>query len=351
LVRNPHSASRRLLNRFVTDFVERYRSRKAILFYELTNEMNLAADLDLRKRCCKGDPCIANNFTTAEMTRFAHDMVNLIKKLDPSHRVSSGYSLPRSSAMHLVRHPEFALGRIDWSQDTAEEFKNCLIAIHQPFDIVSIHVYPTHEVAHPVRGPSFDTIEEAAIAARSAGKPLFVGEFGDTESAPSPFMTHILSQLVRDRIEYAALWIWEYYTRPIYKADPRNREPAYSERLIQALMDTADHMGQVRTSSVVGQPRVILVWPLPCSIVDQPIELVAVASDGVGPVRSVQFLADGKLLAVASAPPDEAHFDPTGLGARTAEIEARGLGASGASATFRSTIRLNGANVACTVRE
>ncbi|MBV9824405.1 MAG: hypothetical protein JO001_01795, partial [Alphaproteobacteria bacterium] len=135
-VHDPNSKSRQLLTRYLRDFIGRYKDRKTILFYEMGNEMNLLADLDARKEC-KADPCIAGNFTTAEMTRFARDVVGVIKSLDPGRAVSSGYSLPRPGASHLQARPQFAPGGPDWTPDTVQEFDHDLLAVNEPFDMVS----------------------------------------------------------------------------------------------------------------------------------------------------------------------------------------------------------------------
>jgi endo-1,4-beta-mannosidase len=108
-IRDSQSRSRHILARFVADFITRYKDRKTILFYELTNELNLLADLDLRRECKLGtNPCVLDDFTTTDMVAFSGDLVRLIKSLDPSWQVSSGYSIPRPAAWHLMRQPEFS---------------------------------------------------------------------------------------------------------------------------------------------------------------------------------------------------------------------------------------------------
>ena len=77
-VRDPNAASRLLLAQFIEDFIGRYKARNTILFYEMGNEINLLADIDLHNNC-KADPCVWGNFTTAEMNEFARETVALIK--------------------------------------------------------------------------------------------------------------------------------------------------------------------------------------------------------------------------------------------------------------------------------
>jgi hypothetical protein len=351
-VRDPNSASRRLLAQFIGDFAGRYKARRTILFYEMGNEMNLAADLDSRKNC-KSEPCVWGNFTTAEMNRFARETVALIKSSDPSRPVTSGYSLPRAGASHLEHRPQFSPGGPDWTPDTEAEFRQDLTQTQEPFDVIGIHVYPA-DATRPsgrIAGKYFDPVAEAAKAARSAHKKLFIGEFGDPAGA-TPFMTDLLDEIVREHIDYAAVWVWEFYQTSTYETrntppSQSSVEPGYTDDVIGLLMKTEQRIGAVPRPGRSSEPRVVLTWPLPCAAIDRPIELTAVASDGARRVERVEFLIDRKLLASAAAPPYRAPFDPVGKPPDIAEIEARGIAASGAIATFRSTVHLNGDNGRC----
>ena len=111
-IANPASKGRQLAVRYISEFVNRYKKRKTILFYELTNEFNLEADLDVHRRCLdhRHDPdaCVSiANFTTAELDGFAHDMVVLLRRLNSERQVSSGYSLPQPWAYHMRLQPEW----------------------------------------------------------------------------------------------------------------------------------------------------------------------------------------------------------------------------------------------------
>jgi hypothetical protein len=345
-IRDPNSASRRLLARFIGDFIGHYKSRKTILFYELTNELNLFADVDLRKKC-RADPCAWDNFTTAELDEFSRDMVRLIKSRDPARPVSSGFSLPRPAAMHLARRPQFGASGPDWTPDTREEMARHLIETQQPFDIISVHIYPIYPKPQDNRfglpqGQQYRLVADAAAAAKSAGKPLFIGEFGDTGT--TPFMAHILDEIIRHRVDFAAIWVWEFYQTSTYQtrnteATRDEVEPGYSDDVIALLMQTER----------AAPPRVVLTWPLPCAVVDRPLDVAAVASDGAGAVKGVEFLVDGKALGAVSTPPYKARFDPAGQGARMADLAARAVTGSGTVAEFHSMVRLNDAPGPCAV--
>jgi hypothetical protein len=348
-VRDRHSASRQLLARFISDFIGRYKSRPTILFYELTNEMNLAADLDMHKRNCKAAPCVWEDFTTAEMTGFAREIVRLIKSLDAGHPVSSGYSLGHTAASHLQRRPEFAAGGPDWTPDTEPDLARYLSDIHEPFDIVSVHLYPKPDATPFGRmsGEQYRLVDDAAAIARAAGKPLFIGEFGDMAGA-SPFLAQVLDQIVQARVDYAAIWAWEFYQVSTYQAAPFNVEPGISDEIVALLRQAETRLGQIPPQPDPAKPpRVVLTWPLPCAAIERPLDLMAVASDGAKPVQRVEFLLDGQPIATAATSPYTARFDPAGQVPRTARITAHAVSQAGIAAEFHSTIQLNQAGGAC----
>ncbi|MGO8976258.1 MAG: Ig-like domain-containing protein [Steroidobacteraceae bacterium] len=357
-IRNPQSQSRQLLARFIGDFITRYRSRNTIIFYELTNEMNLEADLDLSAKCknAAGTACVFSSFTTSDMIAFSRELVVQFKSLSPGRPITSGYAIPRRSAAHLARHPQFATGGPDWTIDSPLEFGQYLLRVHEPFDIISVHIYPDKENSRfgHLQGHEYELVGDAAAVARDAGKPLFVGEFGDSFKV-TPFTAGLLDQLVDNHVDYAAVWVWEFYQSAIYRTHDTEPtfssiEPGYSDDLI-ALLESVQHAlgGPVAPAPSGAPPRVILTWPLPCAVVDRPVELAAVASDGAKGVRSVEFLVDGRFIATDTAPPYYGHFDPTGISERTAQIEVRANGVAGESAAFKSTVKLNGAKPACEV--
>jgi hypothetical protein len=354
-IHDPTSHSRRLLAQFITEFIVRYRNRRTILFYELTNEMNLKADLDLRSRCKGVGPCVWSDFTTHDMVSFSRDLVSLIKSLDRTRQVTSGFSIPRRAAAHLKEHPQFDAGRPDRSADDREEFTRYIVAVHAPFDIISVHINPQSEndrFGRPA-GQQYALVADAAAAAREAGKPLFVGEFGDTGA--TPFMRGLLDLIVHEKVAYASFWSWEYYQKTTYlthdtDADRTSVEPGYSDDLIALLENAKRAMGGGSPPrDAAAPPRVVLTWPLPCAVVDRPVDLAAVASDGARGVRQVEFHVDGKLIGSAASPPYTVHFDPAGLGERTVDVTARAVAASGASSDFASQVRLGGSSPACSV--
>lgn len=351
-IAKPTSASRALAMRFITDFVSRYRGRQTILFYELSNEFNLQADLDMVRHCHdehSPDPAHCDsygNFTSDQLGGFAHDMAALVHRLDPLHPLSSGYSAPRVSAFHLARHPEWSQKGPDWTVDSPEEFDRVLTTTQQDFDIVSIHIYPADEPRFGQK-PSdpLATVTEASRVVHAAGKKLFVGEFGD-ETA-SPFMQGMVRLAAEGQIDFAAVWIWEFYQFSTTRSfdTPASRtslEPGHGDDVIALLRQP---LAATNPSSL---PRVVLTWPLPCARLDQPLTLSAVASDGDKAANRVEFYIDGTAVGRSSVPPYTAQFDPRAFGSKEVEIKAVATGRNGA-ASDTSPVLLNGANTACVV--
>ena len=350
-LRDPNSRSRALFAKFVTEFVTRYKDRSTILFYELGNEWNLDADIDLQKICrdtgSKG--CVWHNFSTDELVAFSRDAVSLIKRIDPSRKVASGYSLPRPAASHL-RSTFNTSSAGAWRNDSAEEYQNYLLYLNEPFDIVSVHIYPpAADRFGGTSGLPTAIISLTMSAVKSVGKQLFVGEFGD--SGATPFLRRFLYEIVEQHVDYAAIWVWEFYQTSTYEThntEPSKYsiEPGYYDGLIALLVETEKALGRTMPRSL-ERPNVILTWPLPCARVDQITRLAAVASDGARGVKGVEFLVNGQRIAVVASPPYYAEWDPVGLGKTNIEIEARATSDAGMTAAFKTEVRANGSKAAC----
>jgi hypothetical protein len=350
-LRDRNSRSRSLFVKFVTEFVTRYRSRSTVLFYELGNEWNLDADIDLQENCRTAKPgtCAWRNFTTDDLVSFSRDAASMIRSLDPSRKVSSGYSLPRRAASHLRNH--FGNSSVDsWKEDSPMEFQQYLLYLNGPFDIVSAHIYSPDATRFGGRpGQAATVVTQTMSAVKSAGKQLFIGEFGD--SGVTPFLQSMLHEIVQQQIDYAAIWVWEFYQTSTYEThntEPSrfSIEPGYYDELIAVVGETEKALGRALPHHSES-PNVILSWPLPCSKVDRKIKLAAVASDGARGVKSVEFFVNGRQTAVVASPPYLADFDPSAFGDENVEIEAKAIAVNGSTAVFKTEVRLNGSQASC----
>ena len=150
--------------------------------------------------------------------------------------------------MHLMNKPGFAPGGPDWTLDSHAEFLKYIRYIHDPYDIISVHIYPG---ANDIRfgrkpGQEYLMVDDAIEAAKTAGKKLDIGEFGD--AGLTPYLTGMLSKIVGDGVDYSSIWIWEYYQTATFQT--RNNEatrfsvePSYSANLIKSLMATEKALG------------------------------------------------------------------------------------------------------------
>ncbi len=349
-IANPRSRSRQMAQTYVSQFVTRYRGRKSILFYEMGNEYNLLADLDQVRRCTTqaapaNQRCAsAGNFTTAQLDDFGRDMAGLFHALDPSRGVSSGYSAPRPSALHLAARPEFSPAGPDWTPDTASELSQYLVQTHGPFDVVSLHVYPDLSSGKPTAHADRD-LQAARLAARllhPLGKTIFIGEFGDRSGSA---LTPGIAQGLRDgAFDRAAVWVWEFRQfRTDQDFDPAGQdyevEPGHGDQPLRAALHTPQ-----KPSAPI---RVVLTWPLPCARIDQPVNLSAEASIGAASARRVEFRANGRLIGQSIAAPFHASFDPRPYAHQTVRIEARAFAKDGRSAISGHNISVGPQPPAC----
>ena len=242
----PGSAARALLFEYAQELATRYRDDPAILFWELTNEINLAADLDYGSRTDShiathmGTPAArsaADNFTSDEMATLVADLATFMKSIDPYHLVSPGYSRPRLSAWHLRSSPEW--GGADWTHDDEAEMAQYVALTHPaPIDLVSVHLYP--EAAHlGLDGRDPDLIERFQAAADAIDRPLFIGEFGDNDPTVSEhrsanFTRGCMLEMLERRVPLSLIWVWEFYQFAPDAPSAHSIEPGTDDALIAA---------------------------------------------------------------------------------------------------------------------
>ena len=362
LIGNEKSASSRLAARYISEFVTRYRERKAVLFYELTNELNLQVDIDWVGRCHReklsATLCnLRSNFTTQEMVGFLKRLADQVKSLDPQHPISSGFSVPRQSAAQLRARPEWIVSPDKVvRQDTDEEFQRYLRDVHAPVDIVSVHIYPEHKRRSDagVLYTGAGLLEHVEKVSESIGKPLFLGEFGDSSDltgSASSFDGQMMAKALERKVPYSAIWAWQHFPHALLTA-PDDRQAAYSiepgrhDALIARFRDTSAKMGRVVDVPALDResPRVLLVWPLECQALLPEQEVYAVASDSGSGVDSVEFRLGAKLLATMPKPPYRFTWKSSGIdttGTDT-ELSVRATDRAGNAKEYRTPLQLGG---------
>lgn len=173
LVANPESRGRKLLYRYIDETVSRFRHRKSVLLWEISNEVTLQADIGDEHRVYNGERMP----TLKEVARFFDDVAQRIKLVDPLRLVTSGGSNMRESQWHLY------LGQ-GWKRDSFEEQFKCfeLLYRNSAIDIIDIHSYPNTQPGYLIsddRGQEMWLENKGYMAiARRLGKPLMIGELG-----------------------------------------------------------------------------------------------------------------------------------------------------------------------------
>ena len=368
MITDPTSQSYRLLQKYFSDFIGRYKNQGTIYFYDLTSELNLLADLDNVGACNANPPswdpqkqsCLPlGNFSTDEMITFTTRLAAYVRTLDSGHPISSGFSIPRSSAEHLRATPGWVAGG-DWTLDTQAQLQKNLSDVHQGLDIVEIHFYnmggdnDRFGVTGSMNAGLLDIIKPQTDA---IGKPLFIGEFGDagpydyntttkSEDPTALFTQNVLTKISLLGIPYSAPWVWEFYqlsTHQIYEsaADGFSLEPGYTPinntAIRQANINLGNSAPPIQTPDT-SPPTVVLTWPMDGTAMAASQQLYAVASDNNGTVSKVEFWVDGILKGTVSSPPYQYQLDTTKIPQGQHYIQAKAYDASSNTALSTASV-------------
>ncbi|XP_062501784.1 uncharacterized protein LOC134178888 [Corticium candelabrum] len=218
---NETSCTQQAIKRFTEDLVSRYCNSSVILFWELGNEFNLLADLDMEGKHTsiapsKGTPKIrtkADNVSTDQMIGLYYKWTSWIRAIDPHRLISSGHAVPRASAQHLRR--SYYMPQRDWTNDSREEFEKNLIDVNRPCDIMSVHLYSIYgdnlRFNISTDKHNADLLRIIKQTADRAGKILYLGEFGDPLPGDRLFTRNALRVIVEAFIEVSTVWVWEFY--------------------------------------------------------------------------------------------------------------------------------------------
>jgi len=218
---NRDSRSWQYLELYTRQLVARYRDNDTILFWELSNELNLGADLAPMRPYGWSDLNWAelgtaymrlrrDNYTSDDMIAYMKRLARVIREVDPNHLIATGNSAPRPAAQHM-RHQK---GKMDWTADSLDELTTYMRDTNpDPIDFISIHFYSGHD---NMRLGNKDELSAKALvalkqAADRAGKPLYIGETGDAyEKRPeTPFLADVLKMARRLNIPLTLVWQWD----------------------------------------------------------------------------------------------------------------------------------------------
>lgn len=226
---NASSATRALHQRYIREAIQAAGSSKAIMAWELTNELNNLQDLDLGARQpslapSRGTPTQRSrldNISTENVAAWGQAMVTLIDTLDPIGRpVSSGHSIARKEAIHLML--SYPTGKEDFTPDTQQQFEQALRIAHAPFPLMSMHMYAgggdnirfNSTPVDPYYTGLLSIVKGVASSMTPARQVLF-GEFGDPLPGERPWTHSVLSALGAgpEQVDLALVWCFRFHQR------------------------------------------------------------------------------------------------------------------------------------------
>jgi len=215
---NPESRTSALIRQYTEEVVTRYRRSRAIWGWEFGNEYNLAVDLP---NASKHRPPVHPRLKTAtsrterdelsskHMLTAFNEFARTVRRFDPHRIIITGNALPRPSAYHNTHERS-------WTPDTPEQCEEVLRRDNpDPFDTISIHVYPKEGGPYPAQAKDLNSlIETMQVVSATAGKPLFVGEFGiPVESSGGherKAFKELLTAIETHDVPLSALWVFDF---------------------------------------------------------------------------------------------------------------------------------------------
>ena len=171
---DPSSQSRQNLYKFLDDYVTRYKTRKSVLMWEITNEGNLEADI--------GWATSSAHPSLYQMGRFYSDVAERIRQNDPEHLVTGGDSVLRPAQWHLYLGVKEGRVGCDWTRDTMEDRMRAYVTLYRNIDVISMHCYSTGLTGAEYQKSDTDTtmvpetFEMYMQECRRLGKPFYNGE-------------------------------------------------------------------------------------------------------------------------------------------------------------------------------
>jgi len=182
LVGDSTSASRQMLYKYIDEAITRYKDRKGVLAWEISNEMTNKCDILPGTRVNSEGERLP---TMAQLAQFYKQVGRRIKSIDPLRIVTSGGSYIREMAYGLSIIP-MTTTTTAWPtyRDTYTQYKNMykLVYDDSQFSNVDIHFYMRKAPNYQIRandGSDFMMNEvRFNTMSRAIGKPLMLGEYG-----------------------------------------------------------------------------------------------------------------------------------------------------------------------------
>jgi hypothetical protein len=242
-MRNTTSATRAFMAAYFGDIVEIAAAYPAaVAGWELGNELNLIADLNLTGSDVSIAPSLgtpkfrtsADNFSTSDMIDFETWLAATMRTAASAKGlptiISTGHAIPRRCAYHLQR--SYHAPQRDWSPDTKAQFGENLRATCGCCELCSIHFYAGSGGRWGTTTPNSTepllVAHEAVKETGSANKTLYLGEFGEASPgvAPHDFSLDVLRTVNATGIRLATIWVWEFYQSSATEMAPYSISPS-----------------------------------------------------------------------------------------------------------------------------
>ncbi len=249
LMRKKDSYSRKAFDSYTYRMVNRYKDRKCIFCWEISNELNLGADLgflhpdgyEALNATWLGSTYMrtpADNYTSQDLNVFFEDVAKFVKKIDPDHLISTGNSVPRSFAYNICMTNN-GWDKEDNVKELAEYFK---LTHPDPIDLISIHYYNGDAVRFGNKSQeTASKLREIKKAADKAGKPIYIGEThpgkpGKEYKPGDPFFDSLVKEVIRNRYPMVLMWVWGI------PGDPAEFDPEATPELVKLMRDVNERM-------------------------------------------------------------------------------------------------------------
>jgi hypothetical protein len=180
LISNPNSQSRKDLYAYLTYTINKYKDRKGVLAWEVSNEMTLDVDVapGIREMGVEKRP------NAAELNQFFKDVCAKIKSIDKLRMVTSGGSVLREHAYGLSQIPQSTEVQLYPKRDTWTEHKNMYSMYYKNtgFSNVDIHFYMKKAPNYQIRDDKGNNLQLTALEYNKLCSeitvPLMMGEYG-----------------------------------------------------------------------------------------------------------------------------------------------------------------------------
>lgn len=322
LFKDPSSISWGYVRDYTASVVGHLKDRDEILLWELGNEMSFICDANPPS----GNP--ADRISSQDMIDFVRRFAIEVKNADPDRPVTSGYGFPPRYAQHLRKRPQWQKGG-DFGNDSQGDFEQYVRDMHpDPIDVISVHFYNAasggdNQRFRNVSSDDASTLSYPKRAADPARKPLFVGEFGDTQPFTSVdprglFEQSVVASCEAFGIPLAAAWDFEFYQFDTTHRNDFSFDPGWNDELLAVFRASNERSGAIAPRSAPTAPHVVITTPFENDHfpLNAPATVTVQASDGDS-IANVVLLVDGSQVDQTAQLPYTLTWTPASAGPHT----------------------------------